>query len=151
MARADSCSRIYSLLRLVFREVVGLALRLHLDSRNAAAHPDRSNHEFRLEIHAADVVYLRCRRSGLALCRARPSRLALVARRSGRRLLHTVDVARHAPEICAAHLPFRRMNSAAFILISIFTLAAALAAATLQKLMHAALSFAVAFVGVAAF
>jgi NADH-quinone oxidoreductase subunit J len=43
------------------------------------------------------------------------------------------------------------MNIAAFIVIAILTLAAALAAATLQKLMHAALSFAVAFVGVAAF
>jgi NADH:ubiquinone oxidoreductase subunit 6 (subunit J) len=43
------------------------------------------------------------------------------------------------------------MNSAAFILIAIFTLAAALAAATLPTLMHAALSFALAFVGVAAF
>jgi NADH-quinone oxidoreductase subunit J len=43
------------------------------------------------------------------------------------------------------------MNSSAFIVIAIFTLAAAAAAATLQKLMHAALSFAVAFVGIAAF
>jgi NADH-quinone oxidoreductase subunit J len=43
------------------------------------------------------------------------------------------------------------MNAAALIIIAIFTLAAALAAATLSKLMHAALSFAVAFVGVAAF
>ena len=43
------------------------------------------------------------------------------------------------------------MNSAAFVAIATLTLAAALAAATLQKLMHAALSFAVAFVGVAAF
>ena len=43
------------------------------------------------------------------------------------------------------------MNSAAFIIIAVLTLAAALAAATLQKLMHAALSFAVAFVGIAAF
>src|SRR5436309_14020751 len=43
------------------------------------------------------------------------------------------------------------MNGAAFIVISILTLAAALAAATLRKLMHAALSFAVAFVGIAAF
>src|ERR1700758_620125 len=41
------------------------------------------------------------------------------------------------------------MNSAAFIVIAATTLAAALAAATLRKLMHAALSFAVAFVGVA--
>jgi len=43
------------------------------------------------------------------------------------------------------------MNSVAFIVIAIFTLAAGLAAATLQKLMHAALSFAVTFVGIAAF
>jgi NADH-quinone oxidoreductase subunit J len=42
------------------------------------------------------------------------------------------------------------MNSAAFIIIVILMLAAALAAATLRKLMHAALSFALAFVGVAA-
>jgi len=41
------------------------------------------------------------------------------------------------------------MNTAAFVIISIFTLSAAVAAATLRKLMHAALSFAVAFVGVA--
>jgi NADH-quinone oxidoreductase subunit J len=43
------------------------------------------------------------------------------------------------------------MNSAAFIVIAILMLAAALAAATLSKLIHAALSFALAFVGVAAF
>lgn len=43
------------------------------------------------------------------------------------------------------------MSSAAFIVISILTLSAALAAATLPKLMHAALSFVLAFVGVAAF
>ena len=41
--------------------------------------------------------------------------------------------------------------STAFVIISILTLTAALAAATLRKLMHAALSFAVAFVGLAAF
>src|SRR6266550_4220247 len=46
---------------------------------------------------------------------------------------------------------FYRMNSVAFIVIAILTLAAALAAATLSKLVHAALSFALAFVGVAAF
>jgi NADH-quinone oxidoreductase subunit J len=38
-----------------------------------------------------------------------------------------------------------------FVAIAIFTLAAALAAASLPKLIHAALSFAVAFVGIAAF
>ena len=42
------------------------------------------------------------------------------------------------------------MSSAAFVLLSILTLGAALAAATLQKLMHATLSFALTFVGVAA-
>src|SRR6266571_3078212 len=43
------------------------------------------------------------------------------------------------------------MSSAAFFVIAILTLAAALAAAMLPKLVHAALSFALAFVGVAAF
>ena len=43
------------------------------------------------------------------------------------------------------------MSSAAFIIIGILTLAAALAAATLRKLMHAALCFAVTLVGLAAF
>jgi NADH:ubiquinone oxidoreductase subunit 6 (subunit J) len=43
------------------------------------------------------------------------------------------------------------MSIVAFIIIAALTLAAALAAATLGKLIHAALSFAVAFVGVAAF
>ena len=43
------------------------------------------------------------------------------------------------------------MNSAAFVVIAILTLAAALAAASLPKLIHAALSFAVAFIGVAGF
>lgn len=43
------------------------------------------------------------------------------------------------------------MNSVAALLIAILTLAAAIAAATLPKLVHAALSFALAFVGVAAF
>ncbi|MEO5719433.1 MAG: NADH-quinone oxidoreductase subunit J [Chthoniobacterales bacterium] len=43
------------------------------------------------------------------------------------------------------------MNSVLFILITILTLAAALAAATLPKLVHAALCFALSFVGVAVF
>jgi len=43
------------------------------------------------------------------------------------------------------------MNPVAFVAIAILTLAAALAAASLSKLIHAALSFAVAFIGVAAF
>jgi NADH-quinone oxidoreductase subunit J len=43
------------------------------------------------------------------------------------------------------------MNSAAFIIIAIMTLAGALAAATLPKLIHAGLCLVVAFVGLAAF
>src|ERR1700736_3435771 len=43
------------------------------------------------------------------------------------------------------------MSTVAFTIIAILTLAAALAAATLQKLMHAALSFAVMFLGISAF
>ncbi len=43
------------------------------------------------------------------------------------------------------------MNVAAFVLVAILTLAGALAAALLPKLIHAALSLVVAFVGVAAF
>ena len=43
------------------------------------------------------------------------------------------------------------MNQIAFIAIAIFTLAAALAAASLSKLIHAALCLAVGFVSVAAF
>ena len=43
------------------------------------------------------------------------------------------------------------MSSVAFIVTAIFTLTAALAAATLRKLMHAALSFALALVGLASF
>jgi len=42
------------------------------------------------------------------------------------------------------------MNSVAFVLIVILTLAAAVAAATLRKLMHAALSLAAVFAGLAA-
>jgi len=42
------------------------------------------------------------------------------------------------------------MNSAAFIVTAIITVASALAAATLRNLMHAALSFAASFVGIAA-
>jgi NADH-quinone oxidoreductase subunit J len=43
------------------------------------------------------------------------------------------------------------MNTAAFIVIAILTLAGALAAASLPKLIHAALCLVVAFVGIAAF
>lgn len=43
------------------------------------------------------------------------------------------------------------MNGTAFIVVSLFTLAAALAAASLPRLIHAALAFALAFIGVAAF
>src|SRR5215813_4282799 len=43
------------------------------------------------------------------------------------------------------------MNSIAFIIISVFTLAAALAAATLPNLMHAALCLVLALLGLASF
>ena len=43
------------------------------------------------------------------------------------------------------------MNTAAFFIIAVLTLSAALAAACLRQLIHAALSFALALVGVAAF
>jgi len=43
------------------------------------------------------------------------------------------------------------MNSVAFIVISVFTLAAALAAATLPNLMHAALCLVLALLGLASF
>ena len=43
------------------------------------------------------------------------------------------------------------MSTAAFLIISVLTLAAALAAATLPKLIHAAFCLAAAFVGIAAF
>lgn len=43
------------------------------------------------------------------------------------------------------------MNTTAFAIIAILTLSAALAAATLEKLMHAALCFAIMFVGISAF
>ena len=49
---------------------------------------------------------------------------------------------------CLCH---NRMNSVAFIFISVFTLAAALAAATLRNLMHAALCLPLALVGLASF
>jgi NADH-quinone oxidoreductase subunit J len=43
------------------------------------------------------------------------------------------------------------MNSVAFLIIRIITLSGALAAATLRKLIHAALCLVIAFVGVAAY
>src|SRR6266550_6366392 len=87
----------------------------------------------------------------LALHRARIAGMALVACGDCDCLHRPVRLARHAKEIRAPNVPFCGMNSVAFIVIAILTLAAALAAATLQKLMHAALTFAVALVGVAAF
>ena len=43
------------------------------------------------------------------------------------------------------------MNSVAFLVIAIITISGALAAATLRKLIHAALSLVIAFVGVAGY
>src|SRR5438477_10288572 len=66
-------------------------------------------------------------------------------------LYRAFAVDRHSKEICHPNLSLRRMNPIAFVAVAILTLAAALAAASLPKLIHAALSFAVTFVGVAAF
>ncbi|PYK85825.1 MAG: NADH-quinone oxidoreductase subunit J [Verrucomicrobia bacterium] len=77
--------------------------------------------------------------------------MALVAGSYRGCLRRAFAVDRHAEEICDSHLSFRRMSTAAFIVIAILILAAALAAASLPTLIHAALSFAVAFVGIAAF
>src|SRR5438552_18639423 len=96
MARAGPLSRIHSILRLVFREVIDLTFCLPLAARHAPAHADRSDHEFRLEIHASDVVYLRGGCSRLALRRYRFAWLFLVAGCNRGRWLHVVDLARYA-------------------------------------------------------
>src|SRR3984893_5523979 len=77
--------------------------------------------------------------------------MALFARRHRDCLRRPVPIARYRKKICPAHLSFCRMSIVAFVLISILTLAGALAAATLPKLIHAALSLVVTFLGVAAF
>src|SRR5438094_1838817 len=66
-------------------------------------------------------------------------------------LYRAFAVDRHSKEICHPNLSLRRMNPIAFVAVAILILAAALAAASLPKLIHAALSFAVAFMGVATF
>src|SRR4030095_6712813 len=66
-------------------------------------------------------------------------------------LQRPLDPAGHAKEIRATCLPFRRMNVAAFILISVLMLAGALAAATLPNLMHAAFCLVLALLGLASF
>ncbi len=81
----------------------------------------------------------------------RLARMALVVCGHCCGLRRAFVVSRYPKEIRAAHLSFRRMNTVAFAVIAIFTLTFALAAATNPRLMHAALSFAVMFVGIAAF
>src|SRR5207248_2474700 len=78
-------------------------------------------------------------------------RMGLVSGSDRGCLSRTLSPARYAQKIRSSHLSFCRMSSAAFAFIAILTLAAAIAAASLSKLIHAALSLAVAFVGVAAF
>src|SRR5262249_4292009 len=92
MARAAPVARVYSVLRLVLRQVIGIALRFYLGSRHAAPHPGRSDDEFCLEIHASDGVHLRCCGGGLALCRPSPVGMAVVIRGHRRRLLRIVDL-----------------------------------------------------------
>src|SRR6266436_5362573 len=151
LAGADCSVVVHSVLCLVFRQAWGAAFRLYLDSRNPAARSRRSDHELRLEIHVADGVHVHRRRRRVALRGAWPGRMALVAGSSHSCLYRAFAVDRYAKEIRRSHLSFRRMNNVAFVVISILTLAAALAAASLPKLIHAALSFAVTFVGIAAF
>jgi NADH-quinone oxidoreductase subunit H len=62
-----------------FLKLSALLFCLHLDPRDAAAHARRSNHELRLEIHAAHGLHLHCCRCHLALSGARPRWLAVVA------------------------------------------------------------------------
>src|SRR5205085_2817731 len=81
----------------------------------------------------------------------RLGRMVSVVRRDRSCLSRALAPPGYAQEICAAHVPFRRMSAAAFIVIAIFTLAGAIAAATMPRLIHAALSLVVAFIGIAAF
>ena len=82
---------------------------------------------------------------------ARPGRMALVAGGGRDCLPRPLATGGYEKEICPAHLSLRRMSTAAFIVIAILTLAGALAAASLPKLIHAALCLVLAFVGIAAF
>ena len=134
-----------------FCEARCAAFRLHLDSGDTSAHTHRSDHGFRLEIHAADGVHLHPGGGCLALSGAWLGRMVSVVRRDRRCLSRALAPPGYAQEICAAHVPFRRMSAAAFIVIAIFTLAGAIAAATMPRLIHAALSLVVAFIGIAAF
>ena len=77
--------------------------------------------------------------------------LALVARDCARGLSRPLALSADGKESGRAHLSFRRMSAAAFLIISVIMLAGALAAACLRKLVHAALCLVVAFVGLAAF
>src|SRR5256885_7460077 len=56
-----------------------------------------------------------------------------------------------SPTVWLPKISFHGMNSVAFVIIAIFTLAAALAAATLPNLMHAALCLVLALLGLASF
>src|SRR5437870_1068947 len=87
----------------------------------------------------------------MALQRSAFVRVALVVRNYRGRLRGALVLSRYPQKICAAHLSLRRMNSVVFAVIAIFTLVFALAAATNPRLMHAALSFAVMYIGIAAF
>src|SRR5258708_31354313 len=89
-ASAVSVSRVHSILRLVLREVVGLAFRFYLGARDVAAHPRGSDDEPRLEVYVADGVHLHHFRRGLALCRTLFDVMALVLGGHRRRLMCSV-------------------------------------------------------------
>src|SRR5204863_4899815 len=105
----------------------------------------------RLELHVTDGVHLPRARGSVALPRPAFAGLALVVRDHRSRLRRALIVSRFPQEIHPTHLSFRRMNAVVFAVIAIVTLTFALAAATNPRLMHAALSFAAMFIGIAAF
>src|SRR6476660_3456845 len=74
-----------------------------------------------------------------------------IVSRSRHCLFGAVAIAGHEKEIRPAHLSLRRMIGIVFIAISVLTLTAALAAALMPRLIHAALSLVLAFGGLAAF
>src|SRR5205085_10264435 len=139
------------ILPLVLRQAFPAAVRVHLAPRHPAANEDRSRDEIRLAIHDADGIHLHCGGVDVAVSGARSGRLALVAWDFARRLFRPLPLFKDRQEPGRSHLSFRRMSVAAFILISVFTLAAALAAASLRKLIHASLCLVIAFLGLAAF
>src|SRR5205085_7127490 len=113
LARTARPARIHSILHLVFSQIECAAFRLHLGPWNAAAHACRSNHELRLEIHAANGLHLHYCRRCLALPGPRLGRLAVVAGGDRNCLFRAFPSLGNEKEVCPAHISFRRMKSTA--------------------------------------